>query len=57
MLLDPERDPYEMTNLVRDSKCTDVVAKLSALVKSYPDGLAAPEREVRQSENRIGINR
>lgn len=35
MLLEPEKDPDEMTNLVKDPAHADVVAKLGALVRQY----------------------
>ncbi len=38
MLLDPDKDPTENTNLVNDPKYADVVTELSALVKQYAAG-------------------
>lgn len=35
MLLDPAKDPHELTNLANDPKHADVVAKLSPLVRAF----------------------
>jgi arylsulfatase A-like enzyme len=42
MLLEPARDPVEITNLVRDAKYADVVKELSGLVKNYAAGHVPP---------------
>jgi arylsulfatase A-like enzyme len=42
MLLEPARDPHELTNLVSDLKYADVVTELSALVKKYAAGHLPP---------------
>lgn len=38
MLLEPAKDPNELTNLVPDPQHSDVVARLSSLVKDYAKG-------------------
>lgn len=43
MLLDPAKDPNELTNLANDPKYAEVVAKLSPLVKAYAQGHLPPE--------------
>ncbi|MES2657633.1 MAG: sulfatase [Verrucomicrobiota bacterium] len=45
MLLDPTKDPHELTNIASDPKHADVVAKLSALVKAYVKGHLPPARQ------------
>ena len=47
MLLEPAKDPYEMTNLANDPKYADVVRRLSALVKKYAEG-HLPPAEIKQ---------
>ena len=42
MLLDPAKDPSELTNLATSPEHTDVVAKLSSLVKDYAVGHLPP---------------
>ena len=42
MLLEPGKDPYEMTNLVRDPQYAEVVTQLAALVKQYAAGHTPP---------------
>lgn len=42
MLFDTKADPHEMKNLADDPKFTKVRAELSALVKKYAEGAAAP---------------
>jgi len=41
MLLEPAKDPHELKNLVADPQYAEVVAKLSALVKTYGAGRTA----------------
>lgn len=38
MLLDPEKDPHEMTNVAGDPANSDVVGRLSSLVRAYAAG-------------------
>ncbi len=47
MLLDPAKDPVELTNLAHDPDHADVVAKLSALVKEYAAGHLPPLSEAK----------
>ena len=42
MLLDPEKDPYEMNNLANDPKYSDLCEELSKLVHDFAGGLTAP---------------
>jgi len=46
MLLDPAKDPNELTNLANDPKYADVVARLSGLVKQYAAGHTPPAKEL-----------
>lgn len=43
MLLDPAKDPVELTNLAADPQHADVVARLGSLVKEYAKGRIPPE--------------
>ena len=45
MLLEPEKDPNELKNLVRDPAHAEVAAKLGALVKQYAAGHTPPPVE------------
>lgn len=42
MLVDPEKDPSELTNLVTDPKYAAVVAKLSPLLREFAKGRTTP---------------
>ncbi len=42
MLVDPAKDPNELTNLANDPKYAEVVAKLSPLVKEFAKGHTPP---------------
>jgi arylsulfatase A-like enzyme len=44
MLLEPARDPHELTNLASDPKYAAVVKELSGLVRNYADGRLPSER-------------
>jgi arylsulfatase A-like enzyme len=43
MLLDPEHDPHEMTNLVDQPQFAEVVERLSVLVQEYAAGQLPPD--------------
>ncbi|MEO5715575.1 MAG: sulfatase [Luteolibacter sp.] len=45
MLLDPAKDPNELTNLVNDPKYADVVVRLGGLVKQHAAGHLPPAKE------------
>lgn len=45
MLIDPAKDPHELTNLAKDPEFAGVVAKLSPLVKEFAKGHIPPPLE------------
>jgi arylsulfatase A-like enzyme len=45
MLLDPAKDPHELTNLANDPKHADVVAKLSPLVRTFAKDHLPPQTD------------
>lgn len=47
MLIDPEADPHELTNLANDPKHAATVAQLGALVKAYAAGRTPPAKVAR----------